>query len=145
MYIFISVVYIDQLTGCMLKCKLEHSFRYFPLCKPCIIREQCMLWRHAVCNYILKQSKHRKLCFVQLYSTVWRHFVFKLHKRTQIRFVLRFGSLKTQWRHTVLYNWTKYIFLCFSCLLNSGCFYDIKICNRQHSVQPLIKVIGCII
>ena len=92
------------------------SISYFPLWKPCIIREQCMLWRHSVCDYALKQLEHMKLCFVQLQSTVWRHFVFKLHKRTQFRFVLLYGSLKTQWRHTVLYYWTMHAFLCFNCL-----------------------------
>ena len=75
-------------------CILEHSIIYFPLWKPCISREQCTLWRHSACDYVLKQLKHRKFCFVQLQSTVWHHFVFKLHKRTQLRFVPLYGSLK---------------------------------------------------
>ena len=45
---------------------LEHSTNYFPLWKLCILREQCTLWRQSVCDYVLKQLKHRKLCFVQL-------------------------------------------------------------------------------
>ena len=93
---------------------LEHSISHFPLCKPCIIREQCTLWRHSVCDYVLKE-----LCFVQLQSTVWRHFVLKLHRRTQLRFVLLYCSLRTQWHHTVLYNWTMHAFLCFNCLLQA--------------------------
>ena len=58
------------------------SFSYFPLFEPCIIREQCTLWHHFVCDYVLKQLKHKNLCFVQLKSTVWRHFIFKLHKNS---------------------------------------------------------------
>ena len=96
---------------------LEHSISYFSLWKPCIIREQCTLWRHSLCAYVLRQLKHRKLCFVQVKSTVQRHFVLKLHKRTQLRYVLLYGSVKTQWCHAVLYNWTMHAFLCFNCLI----------------------------
>ena len=42
------------------------NISYFSLCKPCIIREQCTLLRHPLFEYVLKQSKHRKACFVQL-------------------------------------------------------------------------------
>ena len=45
---------------------LEHSINYFPLCKLCIIRKHCTLWRYSVCDYVLKQSKHWKLCIIQL-------------------------------------------------------------------------------
>ena len=103
----------------------EHSINYFLLWKLCIIREQCTLWHQSVCGYVLKQLKHRKLCVVQLWSTLWRHFVFKLHKRTQLRFVLLY-SLKTRWRYTVLYNWTMHAFLCFNCLI---CFSFQKYLN----------------
>ena len=46
--------YIQTCEYChVVKTLLEHSFRYFPLCKPYISREQCTLWRHLVCNYVL--------------------------------------------------------------------------------------------
>ena len=32
------------------------------------IKEQCTLWRHSVSDYVLKQLKHRKLCFVLEHS-----------------------------------------------------------------------------
>ena len=37
-------------------------------------------------------------------------------KNSQLRFILLYCSLKTQWRHTVLYNWTMQAFICFNCL-----------------------------
>ena len=48
---------------------------------------------------------------IQLWSTEWHHFVFKQHKRTPLRFVLLYSSLKTQWCHTMLYNWTMHALL----------------------------------
>ena len=39
------------------------------------------------------------------------------YRARKLRFVLLYGSLKNQWRHTVLYNWTMHAFLCFNCLL----------------------------
>ena len=41
---------------------LQHNLRYFPFCKPYIIREQCTLWRHPVYNYVLKQLKKIGSC-----------------------------------------------------------------------------------
>ena len=83
---------------------LVSSISYFLLRKPCIIREQCMLWRHSVCDCLLKRLKRKKLCFVLLYC-----------------------SLKTQWRHTVFYNWTMHAFLCLTvCWIHSWDWRSIK-------------------
>ena len=56
--------YIDDLIVFNNKKYVEHSINYSSLWKPCIIREQCTLWRHSVCDHVLKQLKHWKLCFV---------------------------------------------------------------------------------
>ena len=69
--------------------------------------------------HIWRCLKYGKLCFVQLQITVWCHFVFKLHKRTHLRFVPLYSSSKPQWHHTVLYDWTKHAFLCFNCFINT--------------------------
>ena len=59
------------------------------------------LWCQCVCGYVLKDLKvlylkQWKLCFVQLQSKLWHRFVFKLHKITQLSFVLLHGRLIIQ-------------------------------------------------
>ena len=43
---------------------LEHSINHVSLCKPCIIREQCTLWRHSVSDYVLVKTQKVVLCSV---------------------------------------------------------------------------------
>ena len=64
-------------------------------------------------------------------------FHFQTALKSQLRFVLLYGSLKTQWRHTVLYKWTMHVFLCFS---TSYCKPEISnVCNvvEGHCLQAM--------
>ena len=86
----------------------EHSFIYFSLCKPCIIRDQCML--HVImCATMFWNSLNIGTCALFSYITWYDgcHFVFKLQKRTQLHFILFYSCLKTQLTSTVLYDWTR--------------------------------------
>ena len=69
----------------------------------------------------LNWNYHFQILFLQkcAYLTYIHNFTQKgggdtiLHKKRSS--VLLYGSLKTQWRHTVLCNWAMHAFLCFSC------------------------------
>ena len=69
---------------------------------------------------------------VLLDETSWQKGVsqFRINRSltcTILRFVLLNGSLKTQWRHTVLYNWLMHAFLCFNCLIFSKSCLDLVV------------------